>query len=411
MHSRNRMNWWPGEIRKTHAIIVLILAILIILSSGILFIPIDVHKLIIPKWLDKLADIILSASVSALVIDLLISNVQKKDSEIKLKKDVISALSLSGDDPSGAPMMYSLYNKEAIREIMRNTIVSYCGNPSLADGISSFIRSCHNSLKKNDDYKVKVCRGKGKYEYMISQDFSSTFYFDRSKCASIEMCFVFKQFDDIVGSGEELDSKLHDKSYVFREELPNKQFIEECIDCFKGNRCDNEKLCDLLNLTLTLKGPNSIEQVLKPDEFHFVLLTNSDKKLGINAAVRLKKKKVTDFLRADNGGQYSFFKDLGYRTLSLNLKLSYPADKNGGVFYAAYTKPTVNPRFSIEFDKVGISSSDVPHMAFLSFDRELSESDDGNDGRIVSTAYSFSFSSKRMILPRSGIAFSWNFKN
>ena len=102
------MNWWPGEIRKTHAIIVLILAILIILSSGILFIPIDVHKLIIPKWLEKLADIILSASVSALVIDLLISNVQKKDSEIKLKKDAISALSLSGDDPSGAPMMYSL---------------------------------------------------------------------------------------------------------------------------------------------------------------------------------------------------------------------------------------------------------------------------------------------------------------
>ena len=358
--------------------------------------------------MNVLAQNTLGAIIGAGVIDILIESITKNQKEEDLSSRIISALCPEECAAEDMPMIYDLYNKDTVAKFMRNSIKAYTCSNKLSDAYLSYIEHSFHSVKMNENYVVTISNMDGIFH--IDQDLKDTFIFVNKDEIDVKVFIVLGGVSLDKGSESRLDAILSDKSYIFREEISNVSFVKKKILPYLD---DKQKLLEAIDFRLSIFNKEDKELDIPPTEIDVEPVLERGVCLGIGICYHLyNKHKHATFKNRDtfilNQNVYSGRE--AYIRLTTKVHIGYPIPENQNHFHLVYSRPTIAPSFSLIFQNIpDYSPKKVVYLPMLSFD-SASVSNKAEDGQVHAHASSFEFSTSRIIFPRSGISFYWNFR-
>ena len=378
---------------STMAVLALLCILAIVLDTG--------------EALKLIAQNTLGAIIGAGIIDIFVEFVTKNQKEEDISERIMNSLCPKEDLQGEMPLLGKLYNRESVSQFMKNSIMAYTGSGLMSKAYASYIDHSFNSVKKDDIYIVTVSENDGLFH--LCQDLKATYIFEDKDAVDIKAFFVL-QDPDCKKKESRLDAILSDDSYLFREEICNTDFIRESILPNIGSKAG---LVESLDFKLSVFDSQGKEHTVPTDAIEVQPLFEGSTCLGFALVYhfydkhnRATSSNRTRFIRS----QDVYNSNAGHVCFTAKFHVKYPIPDSQNHFHLVYARPTVAPSFALVFENInGYSSDKVDFLPFLSFDT-TSICDRDKDGKVQVHASSFEFSSSRIILPRSGIAFSWNFR-
>ena len=393
--------------KKNFVIIYAILAIFILISLFFL-----VVKKVTGGW-SLFLTCILDASIAALFVNVLIDIITGKDKDRKTSAMIREALIPEECPAEEMPDIYDIYKKDKLRKILKNTVKAYTCNDYLSNNYVSFIDGTYKTLKRDENYQVTICGKPNDGKNHIKQQLKATFVFkEPEEELFLKAFFVLKRIEDDKKINRELDRILNDNSYVFREEIEDEEFNA----LLKGlcSRNDGKGIIDALKLNISLFDKNGVENkvladnmVIEPKKKMKAETGEEDSFYGIEVRVPTDKK---EFVFPDNSTEDKgrYYRGEGYVRSTMYIEVEYPIPDTMNNFYLIYSRPTISSSFQLSFDGIDRYREDkVNCMSFLTYNKE---SKDAWDGVIKPNGTRFNLNAKGLLLPRSGAAFSWNFR-
>lgn len=208
---------------RNYLIVILLMIVIALVSIVILILD-------CPEWMDVLANSVLGAVIGASMVDLACSIAAGKEAEDDLRKGIMETLCPSKTNV-GKPELYSLYKREAIEPILQQCLSAYCAAPQLSSGYLSYIRNSCRHIKRSENYKVEVNRDDSGMQ-TVRQTLKQTPVFkpESTERPYFQAYFIFKDRAAKADSKGVLDKVMSDKSYFFREDLADDDFVQELLD-------------------------------------------------------------------------------------------------------------------------------------------------------------------------------------
>ena len=360
----------------------------------------------IPDWLKLVLSSIVSAATAGIAVTAVIDLITKKDIE-RHNIQMISEVLIPKECPQNEmPGIYGTYSQKSLGKVLKNTIKAYTGNDLLSDSYLSFIKGSYQEIKVDEKYDVIVSGNNIDGKNHIKQTFQTTLIYQPRK-ESFKAFIVFKQnqTDDYVT--RRLDEILNNNSYFFREMIEDEDFSARLKSyCLNGQYNDVK---NDLKLKISLFDDRRKEIIL-PDYAVSVkskTIGNTNEIIGIEFIVSSKNKSYV-FPDSSFSDSAKYYKEEKYVRSTIKIMIEYPIPDNSNNFYLVYSRPTIAPHFSITFkDLPNFDIKKVNSMSFLSYYKK----DDAKwDGKIVANENQFVLDTDGLIFPRSGVAFSWNFR-
>lgn len=387
---------------KTYLVVILVLLLLASLSFGILS-KIDSEE----DMTYRIWSCIANASISALAVTLVINLLTKKENERRYSAMVREALIPKECPQDKMPGIYGTYSQESLGKVLKNTIKAYTGNDLLSDSYLSFIKGSYREIKVDEKYDVVVSGNNIDGKNHIKQTFQTTLIYQPRKEKCFKAFIVFKQnkTDDYVT--EQLDEILNNNSYFFREMIEDEDFTDR-LKSFCRNGQYNDVKNDL-KLKISLFDDRRKEIILPDNAVSVKSITigNTNEIIGIEFIVSSRNKTYV-FPDSSFSDSAKYYKEEKYVRSTIKIMIEYPIPDNSNNFYLVYSRPTIAPHFSITFkDLPNFDIKKVNSMSFLSYYKK----DDAKwDGKIQAKDDQFVLDTDGLIFPRSGVAFSWNFR-
>lgn len=352
------------------------------------------------EWVKILANSTLGAVIGAALVDIVCSIADGKEAEEDMRKGIMETL-CSTPNNNEKPQLYSLYKKQAIEPILNQCLSAYCASPQLSSGYLSYIKDSCRHIKRNEVYMVEVNRNATGTQ-TVKQTLQQTPVFkpEPTERPYFQAYFIFKnkaaQTDN--ENKKALDKIMDDKSYFFREELADDNFVQELLDARSKAETEGTSVNDAVLAKLNF----SVDIFKCEKESNPVTLKNEDFLVEFEeCGVKIKATIPEDYVVASD----RFFEEEGFVQYTARMKTEYRIPACQNTFYVVYAIPTLNSYFSISFNS-GVCIESVDYMTFMSIDKSYDQ-DSGKDGRMLKTSNTFSFDTSRTVFPRSGMAFTW----
>lgn len=360
------------------------------------------------EFLTLMAQNVLGAIIGAGLIDIFVEFFTKEQKEEDITDRIMSALCPDKDLNGEMPVIGTLYNRDSISHIMQNSIMAYTGSDYMSKAYKAYISHSFNAIKADENYKVTISEQNGRY--LLCQDLFDRFVIEDSDTIDIKAFFVLGECRQ---NKSQLDKLLSDDSYLFREEISDSAFIEESL---RPKLNDKDAVLDLLNFSLSIFDKQNNEHKIEKDKIDMELSFDESEDggkicIGISFCYRLYKK--FDLHTSKNKEIYiekqtPYYSTANHISFLAKFHVKYPISDEQNHFHLVYARPTVAPTFALIFENIhGFVASKVNYLTFLSFD---SSPDKPKDGEVRIHGNAFEFHTDRLILPRSGISFSWNFR-
>ena len=391
---------------KNTAIIYLFLGILALVSI------ILHYKIQEPEWLNLAFSSLFDASIAALAVTGVIELITKKDNEKKYSRMIRAALIPEECPADEMPEIYDIYKKEELHKILKNTIKAYTGNDYLSDHYLSFIDSSYSDLRRDENYQVTLRGNNEDGKFHIRQQYKATYVYIAPKDVSFKAFFVLKKHKKDKSINRDLDRILNDKSYAFREEIEDEDFNETLKALCSENRYD--EILDALKFKLSFFDKSGNENkvlreniIVEPKKKIKTEADEANDYYGIEIRVPSYK---DDFVFPDKSSNDKgrYYEKEGYVRSSMYLEIDYPVPDKMNNFYLIYPRPTISSRFTLTFEDIpGYRHDKVSFMPFLTY---IKDGKDSWDGKVIADGNHFTLNAQGLILPRSGVSFSWNFR-
>ena len=377
---------------------------------------------IVPDYIMTLVNSTLGAIIGIVVVNLVYQWYAEKDLEDDMTQTIVEALA-ARESGRSVPRLYELYNKRSIERILKQCLESYCTNAALAQGYLNYIKNSYRVIKKEEVYKVCVLFDTAMNKMCIKQELTDTRIFDAAKVQDkegrenelegevkydknavlIKSYLIFKKGENVVDNGGTLNVFMKSTSYFFREELPDAECVNHIVALFNAGR--KEEILEFLNYKVSVfrrteKG--TWGKSFPITDFTIVLdrtkIDNQTKYKGLIIYAQIPR----EYVVTNDTGYFEDEKFVQYRA-KMEIKYSIPSDYN--TFCAVYPVPVCDATFKLIFRLNNFDCDrDLDYMTFHSY---VNQDNQGNyDESAEGTIYSFT--TKDMIFPRSGMSFYWN---
>lgn len=365
----------------------------------------------VPEWLMMLVNSIFAAILGVVFVNLFYQWIAEKDNS----DDVTQALTeiLLGDQAYEkcendkdvrdivVPKIYNLFRKKSIERILKMGLKAYCANELLAKGNLDYIKNNCKLIKKDEIYTVTI--GSDENRTYIKQSLTDTRIFQKSlenRRYFIKSFLIFKKGNKVGNNEGVLDEKLGDMTFFFREELTEKDFIDQIIE--KVER--GESVIEFLDYHVFVHKSTGRDEwsderadviELKKVKVSLVSAKTRGTYVGLIIETELPKKFVQKSREFYNYDEYK-----AYRA---NVQIKYDIPKGENKFHVVYPVPAENPVFNLYFDFAKFNCNrDLEYMTFFSYM-------DGPSNKKNYTIFDrqFTFKVPGIIFPRSGISFYW----
>ena len=361
----------------------------------------------IPSWCILIFSSLVSATVAGLAVTLVVDLITKKDIErhnIQMISEVLIPKECPHDEMPG---IYGTYSQVSLEKVLKNTIKAYTGNDLLSDSYLSFIKGSYREIKINEKYDVVVSGNNTDGKNHIKQSFQTTLIFQPRKEKFFKAFIVFKQNKPNDYVTKQLDEILNDNSYFFREMIEDADFSallkKYCLSS------QYTKIIQALNLKISLFDERRNE-IPVPENAITVTpktISKTNEIIGIDFQVSSGDDSYVfpDSSFSDNA---NYYKEEKYIRSTFKIMIDYPIPDNSNNFYLVYSRPTIAPHFTITFKD--LSNFDIKNVYTMSFLSYYKKDDARWDGKIEPKEDQFVLDTDGLIFPRSGVAFSWDFR-
>lgn len=338
-------------------------------------------------FMDLLFEILISIGAAAITI-MFVDLHHKNESDAMMKEMVKEILLVEHDS------LTQHYSTSDNKRIIGNCLDVLCSQ-EMSESFMGFLNSNLQTARKDFSYSVDLCpMDAQRNEIKQSINYIRMFRTEGKTDFKVKCLFALEN--------GMLDSKLNDKTYFFREEIDDDEFVGKLRKDIESAGDDNTKIaeivCSALNLSLSMKRISDNKSYPKVEiptsDLNVFVLDNC-------GGIVIEYNIPNEFLH--------FSEDLRQCQYRAYLSCSYPMSKENH-FYCVFSEPTIgHTSFSIDFNSVVKNvKKDVHYQTFLSsYTPVNNEMTDFISDEIEHLNDKIVFKTDKTIYPRSGIVFMW----
>ncbi|MDE6136997.1 MAG: hypothetical protein K2F97_05935 [Muribaculaceae bacterium] len=335
-------------------------------------------------FLYEIITAILFATITVVAINLSDWLVFKDDIERSHDADIAKRIwNLLKAEKAEDNIIQELYDEEAAKTVMKNSIAYF--NNKISSDFCRLVTKCSNVIRENFEYIVKVDKNSNK-RFFIEQELRYIRNYIPSKEITIERPCMKCAFSF---STNELDAKLSDNSFFFREEISDTDIIDAIKELIaRGKKEDIARLLNFKAFLFHKERPflQTIDEIIIDNETIIFKIFIDDKFINI------KENKMIS---------YEGMVTCSYTTV--------PTSN----FYCVFADTIIGKtKFSISFgrDIIRDIRKDVKFITYLTLPSEDEPGDKPDDPTRITypSERKASFETFETIFPRSGFVVNWD---